>query len=49
MPETKHAWVHWEAQRWYERLPMFLFEEPKRQKVETALKKALDLIKDGKL
>src|SRR5262245_21177458 len=49
MPEEKHTWIHWEAQRWYERLPMYLFEEPKRQKVENALRKAFDLSKSGKL
>jgi len=32
----EHYW-----QRWYERLPMWLFEEPKRQKVVKALQKAL--------
>ena len=32
---------HWEAQRWYEQLPMYLLEEPKRQKVVKALASAL--------
>ena len=32
---------NWEMQRWYERLPMYLREEPKRQKVVKALQKAL--------
>ena len=32
---------HWEAQRWNERLPMYLLEEPKRKKVVAALEKAL--------
>ncbi|HEX9918020.1 MAG TPA: hypothetical protein VGA87_02570, partial [Pyrinomonadaceae bacterium] len=31
----------WEMQRWYERLPMYLREEPKRQKVVKALTSAL--------
>jgi hypothetical protein len=29
-----------ECQRWYERLPMYLLEEPKRKKVVTALQRA---------
>jgi hypothetical protein len=33
---------HWEAQRWFERLPLFLSEEPKRKKVVAALTQALD-------
>lgn len=33
---------HWEAQRWFERLPMYLMEEPKRQKVVKALATALE-------
>jgi hypothetical protein len=49
MPARADTWIHWEAQRWYERLPMYLFEEPKRQKVEKALTKALDLSQSGKL
>lgn len=32
---------HWEAQRWFERLPQFLREEPKRQKVLRALREAV--------
>jgi hypothetical protein len=32
---------HWEFQRWFERLSMYLLEEPKRQKVVKALAKAL--------
>jgi hypothetical protein len=31
----------WERQRWFERLPMFLLEEPKRKKVVGALRMAL--------
>jgi hypothetical protein len=31
----------WEFQRWFEKLPMYLLEEPKRQKVVKALKEAL--------
>lgn len=32
---------HWETQRWFEKLPMYLLEKPKRVKVVAALKKAL--------
>ncbi|HSH78259.1 MAG TPA: hypothetical protein VLA19_06975 [Herpetosiphonaceae bacterium] len=32
---------HWEVQRWHERLPLYLREEPKRQKVVQALSRAL--------
>jgi hypothetical protein len=39
----------WEVERWYERLPMYLFEEPKREKVLKALDEALDLAESGKL
>jgi len=36
---------HWEAQRWYEQLPMYLLEGPKRQKVVKALASALEEFK----
>jgi hypothetical protein len=39
----------WEVERWFERLPMYLLEEPKRQKVLKALSKALALVKAKKL
>jgi hypothetical protein len=39
----------WEVERWFERLPMYLLEEPKRQKVVKALSKALELAESGKL
>lgn len=39
----------WEVERWFERLPMYLLEEPKRQKVLKALNKALALEEAGKL
>jgi hypothetical protein len=39
----------WEVERWFERLPMYLLEEPKRQKVLKALFKALELAEAGKL
>ena len=38
---------HWEAQRWFERLPMFLLEEPKRLKVVKALRQALATAEAG--
>jgi hypothetical protein len=40
---------HWHSQRRYERLPMYLQEEPKREKVLKALRKAIELVEDGKL
>jgi hypothetical protein len=39
----------WEIERWFERLPMYLLEEPKRQKVVKALGEALRLVETGKL
>jgi hypothetical protein len=39
----------WEIERWFERLPMYLMEEPKRQKVVKALSEALFLAESGKL
>jgi len=39
----------WEVERWFERLPMYLLEEPKRQKVVKALSKALALAETGAL
>jgi hypothetical protein len=36
----------WEFQRWFDKLPMYLLEEPKRQKVVKALKKALGKFKN---
>ena len=32
----------WEVQRWFERLPMYLSEEPKRKRVVKALAAALE-------
>ncbi len=32
---------HWETQRWFEKLPQFLLEKPKRTKVIKALEKAV--------
>jgi len=39
----------WEIERWFERLPMYLLEEPKRQKVIKALSRALVLAESNKL
>lgn len=39
----------WDIERWFERLPMYLLEEPKRQKVLKALSQALELAESGKL
>jgi hypothetical protein len=38
----------WDVERWFERLPMYLLEEPKRQKVLKALSKALELAENRK-
>jgi hypothetical protein len=38
---------HWECERWFERLPLYLREEPKRQKVVKALAEALEIFKSG--
>jgi len=40
---------HWHSQRWYERLPLFLQEEPKRKKVVGALTEAIRMVEAGKL
>ena len=40
---------HWHSQRWYERLPLFLQEEPKREKVLKALREAAAMVEAGKL
>jgi len=39
----------WDVERWFERLPMYLLEEPKRQKVLKALLKTQALLASGKL
>ncbi|MEJ2613201.1 MAG: hypothetical protein P8179_24910 [Candidatus Thiodiazotropha sp.] len=40
---------HWEVQRWYERLPLYLREETKRIKVVKVLKKAQEIIVSNKV
>jgi hypothetical protein len=47
MPEEKYNGIHWEAQRWFERLPMYLLEEPKRRKVVLALRQALQFAEES--
>jgi hypothetical protein len=39
----------WEVERWFERLPMYLLEEPKRLKVVKALSRAMALAESGEL
>ena len=39
------AMDHWECERWFERLPLFLREEPKRQRVVKTLRDALKRFK----
>lgn len=40
---------HWHSQRWYERLPLFLQEKPKKEKILKALNEAIARIEAGKL
>ena len=47
--EDWRAQRSWEVERWFERLPMYLLEEPKREKVLKALGEALHLVESGKL
>lgn len=39
----------WEVERWFERLPLYLLEGPRRMKVLKALTQALKLAETGKL
>jgi hypothetical protein len=39
--ERQIHWLHWFAQRWFERLPMYLLEERRRVRIVPALKHAL--------
>ncbi len=41
--------LRWEAERWHERLPLYLREEPKRVRVLAALQRALRKAEDGKI
>jgi len=36
------CWVHYTTQRWFDKLPQYLLEEPKRLKVKIALKRAFE-------
>jgi len=49
IPAGSDSFFRWHSQRWYERLPMYLQEESKRDKVLKALRKALALSEAGKL
>jgi hypothetical protein len=49
IPEGSDSFFRWHSQRWYERLPMYLQEEGKKVRVLKALRKAIDLIENGKL
>jgi hypothetical protein len=48
-PEGKDSFYRWHSQRWYERLPMYLQEEAKKERVLKALHKAIALWETGKL
>jgi hypothetical protein len=41
LKQQNYGGDHWETQRWFEKLPQYLLEEPKRVKVVSALRKAL--------
>jgi hypothetical protein len=49
IPNGADSFYRWHSQRWYERLPMYLQEEDKKQKVLKALRKAIALLDAGKL
>jgi len=49
IPESADSFLRWHSQRWYERLPMYLQEEGKREKVLKALRKAIVLLEANKL
>jgi hypothetical protein len=49
MPKGADSFFRWHAQRWYERLPMYLQEDSKRERILKALRKALNLLDAGKL
>jgi hypothetical protein len=39
--DRQMQWLHWVAQRWFERLPMQLLEERRRVRIVPALRQAL--------
>ena len=41
VPDRQMHWLHWEVQRWFDRLPMYLLEERRRIRIVPALKQAL--------
>jgi hypothetical protein len=43
--DRRIQWLHWAAQRWFERLPMQLLEERRRVRIVPALKQALATFK----
>ena len=47
--DKKITWLHWVAQRWFERLPMKLLEERRRVRIVPALEKALKQFKEQTL
>ena len=47
--EGPDSFFRWHSQRWYERLPMYLQEEAKKEKVLKALHKAIAIWETGKL
>lgn len=49
LPEGADRFDRWHMQRWFERLPMYLQEEPKREKVLKALHKAVKLMETRRL
>jgi hypothetical protein len=49
IPRGADSFFRWHAQRWYERLPMYLQEDGKRERVLKALRRAISLLETGKL
>jgi hypothetical protein len=49
IPKGADSFFRRHAQRWYERLPMYLQEDSKRERVLKALRKAITLLEAGKL
>ena len=49
IPSHMDRFARWHFQRWHERLPMYLQERAKRERVVKALRKALTLLESGKL
>jgi hypothetical protein len=49
IPEASDSFFRWHSQRWYERLPMYLQEEGKKDRVLKALRRALFLVENGKI